>query len=77
MKDETAPAFPGVTYNADGFATRSCGLTKREWMATELLQGLLANPKYADGPFKMNGKEMALDIAAVTITDAMLKSLAV
>jgi hypothetical protein len=51
------------------------GMTLRAWLAGISLQGLLSNPVYAQEPFKMNGVEMALDVAALQLADSVLRIL--
>lgn len=52
------------------------GLTKREYFAIHIMQGLSANPAFAtEKGLLINGQKVNLEVAAVLATDAIIREL--
>ena len=64
----TDTADPTTTYDANGDTLVSGGLTKIEYMASQCLQGIMANPN-------TKGSQIELARAAVTMAKTLIQAL--
>lgn len=78
MDNKNEPAFPvvGMSQGAgqEFMGVFEYGLTKREWFIGAALQGLLANPIYAQKGFILDGKEYSLANAAILIANSTIEA---